>query len=461
MSRFDYDLFVIGGGSGGVRAARVAAGHGARVALAEENKVGGTCVLRGCVPKKLFAHAAHFSEALEDSVGFGWRTEGVSFDWPTLVRNVTADTEWLSTVYIRNLQKSGVEIHNTRAVIEDANHVRLVADGRVVSTRFILVATGGSPKIDAGVAGVDHTIVSDDVFRMARLPKRILIVGAGFVGIEFAGIFSALGVETTVLYRGAEILRGFDHDVRKAVHAGMEARGVTIITGDHLAAVEKSPAGLVGVTRTGRRLDADAVLMAIGRTPNVLGFGLTEAGAALDGRGAVVVDPFSQTTVPGIYAVGDVTNRLCLTPVAIREGEAVADTLFGGRAVALDYTYVPEAVFSTPEVGSVGLTEDAAKGRFPALDIYRTSFKPLPNRVAGREDRMMMKLVVDGTTDRVLGCHIVGPNASELIQMVAIAVRMGATKADFDQTVALHPTMAEELVTMRKPAEQFRRQAAE
>jgi glutathione reductase (NADPH) len=461
MTRYDYDLFVIGGGSGGVRAARVAAEHGARVALAEENKVGGTCVLRGCVPKKLFAHAAHFAEALEDAVGFGWTAEGVRFDWPTLVRNVTADTEWLSGVYIRNLAKSGAELFRSRAIVEDAHTLRLVTDDRRVTARYILVATGGAPRLDPGVPGTEHAIVSDDVFSLASLPKRMLIVGAGFVGIEFAGIFAALGTETTVLYRGEEILRGFDLDIRKTVRAGMERRGVTILTGDTVTSIEQAAGGLVGVTRIGKRLPADKILFAIGRTPNTQGFGLVEAGVVLDQSGAVTVDEFSQTSVENIYAVGDVTNRLCLTPVAIREGEAVAETLFGGRPMAVDYENVPEAVFSQPEVGTVGLSEDVARARFPALDIYRATFKPLENRVAGRDERMMMKLVVDGATDRVLGCHIVGTDASELVQMAAVAVRMGATKADFDRTVALHPTAAEELLTMRKPVERYRREAAE
>ena len=460
MSRFDYDLVVIGAGSGGVRAARVAAEHGARVAIAEEDKVGGTCVLRGCVPKKLFAYSAHFAEALEDSVGFGWTTEGVRFDWPTLVRNVTADTEWLSGVYIRNLEKSGAELIRSRAVIEDPHRVRFLADGRSVSTRYVLVATGGAPKLDLTVPGAEHAITSDEIFHLERLPKRMLIIGGSFIAIEFAGIFSAFGVDTTVLYRGAEILRGFDLDVRKMVHAGMESRGVTVVTRDTIASVEKTPKGLIAITRTEARYEADQIFLAIGRTPNITGLGLEGVGVRID-EGAIAVDRFSRTNVESIYAIGDVTNRLCLTPVAIREGEAVADTLFTGRPTAVDYEGVPEAVFSQPEVGVVGLTEDVAKTRYPALDIYRATFKPLQNRVAGREERMLMKLVVDGNNDRLLGCHIVGPNASELVQVVAVALRMGATKADFDRTVALHPTTAEELVTMRKPVERYRREAAE
>jgi glutathione reductase (NADPH) len=461
MTGFDYDLFVIGGGSGGVRAARVAAEHGAKVAIAEEDKVGGTCVLRGCVPKKLFAHSAHFAEALEDSVGFGWSVEGVRFDWPTLVRNVTADTDYLSSIYIRNLDRSGAELIRSRAVIEDAHTIRLESENRAVTARYILVATGGSPKLDSAVPGHEHGIVSDDIFTMPVLPKRVLIVGAGFVGIEFAGIFAALGTETTVIHRGDEILRGFDMDIRRSVHAGMERRGISIIMGDTVASIERTPGGLVATARSGRKLNADAILFAIGRTPNSGGFGLPEAGVALDANGAVVVDRFSRTSTGSIYAIGDVTNRLCLTPVAIREGEAVADTLFGGRPVAVDYRNVPEAVFSQPEAATVGLTEEVAKATFPAVDIYKAVFKPLANRVARRDERMMMKLVVDGSTDRVIGCHIVGDHASELVQVAAIAVRMGATKADFDQTVALHPTAAEELVTMRKPAERYRREAAE
>jgi glutathione reductase (NADPH) len=459
--QYDYDLFVIGGGSGGVRAARIAAEHGARVALAEEDKVGGTCVLRGCVPKKLIHHAAHFAEELEDSIGFGWTTKGVAFDWATMLRNVIADTEYLSGIYIRNLERSGAELIHARALIEGPNQVRILADDRVVTARYILIATGARPFMDETVRGIEHAICSDDVFRLERLPRRLVIAGGGYIAIELASILAAFAVDVTIVHRGQEILRGFDHDVRAHVHAAMERRGITIVTNDRLAGIEKRANGFSVKTHGGRELDADLVLFAIGRRPNTKGLGLEKAGVKLDALGEVVVDAMSRSNVDNIFAIGDVTHRLQLTPIAIREGQAVAENLFGGHATMVDYTNVPTAVFSLPEVGTVGLTEEDAKMLLPSVDIYRATFKPLENRVAGRDERMMMKLVVDGDDNRVVGCHLVGPSASEIAQMAAIPVKMGATKADFDRTVALHPTLAEELVTMHKPTERHRRQAAE
>ncbi len=461
MSQYDYDFFVIGAGSGGVRAARLAAQYGARVAIAEADKVGGTCVVRGCVPKKLFVHSAHFAEALEDAVGFGWTAEGVRFDWPTLRDNVAADVGWLSGVYVRNLEKSGAELIRSRAVIEDPHHVRLVSDGRVVSARYLLVATGGHPTVDRTIPGIERAITSDDVFHLERLPERILIVGGGYIAVEFAGIFNGFGVATTILYRGGEILRGFDGDIRNSIHAGMEHRGIAVACGDTLLSIEANGEALVALSRRGRRFEVDQVLIATGRLPNSGGFGLAEAGVNLGHNGCVEVDAFSRSNVDSIYAVGDVTDRVKLTPVAIREGAAVAETLFGGRPTKVDYEHVPSAVFAQPEGGTVGLTEEAAIARHPAVDIYRATFKPLYHRVARRDERMMVKLVVDGDTDRVVGFHAVGPGAGEMAQLVAIAVRMGATKADFDATIAVHPTQGEEIVTMRKPVERHRREPAE
>jgi glutathione reductase (NADPH) len=458
---YDYDLFVIGAGSAGVRAARMAAELGKRVGVAEEDRVGGTCVLRGCVPKKLFVHSAHYAEAFEDAVGFGWRVDGLRFDWPTLVTNVAGDTAWLSGIYIRNLEKAGAEIINSRAVLEDAHTIRLLAENKTVTAGTILIATGGAPRRDLGIPGSDHAITSDEFFNLERLPKRVVIVGGSYIAVEIASIFAAFGTETTILHRGAQILRGFDDEVRKTLSAGMERRGITVLTGEQLAAIEKTGSGLMAVTKSDIRLPADQVLLAIGRNPNTTGLGLDAAGVKLDPTGAVAVDAYSRTSVPNIYAVGDVTNRLQFTPVAIREGAAFVRTVFENRPTAVDYESVPVAVFSNPEVGSVGLTEELARARHPSLDIYRTTFKPLPNRVGGRDERMFMKLVVDGDTDQVLGCHFVGPQASELVQLVAIAVKMGATKADFDATTALHPTLAEEIVTMARPAERIRREAAE
>ncbi len=430
--------------------------HGARVGIAEDDKVGGTCVIRGCVPKKLFVHAAHFADELEDSIGFGWTTTGVKFDWPTLRDNVTADTDWLSGIYIRNLERSGAELIHSRAVLEDAHTVRLLGENRSVTARYILIATGSRPIVDRTIPGYEHAIVSDDVFHLERLPRRMVIVGGGYVALEFAAIFNAFAVETTVVHRGADILRGFDADIRKAVHAALQHRGVEVACGDTIARIERGEAGLRATTHRGREFEADQVLFAIGRVSNTVGLGLENAGVATGADGRVEVDRFSRSSVENIYAVGDVTNRVQLTPVAIREGEAVADTLFGGRPTAVDHANIPTAVFTEPEVGTVGLTEEAAKAAHDAVDIYKANFKPLHHRVAGRDERMLLKLVVDGNTDRVLGFHGVGVGTAEMAQLVAVALKMGATKADFDSTIALHPTQSEELVTMRSPVERYR-----
>ena len=460
-SSYDYDLFVIGGGSAGVRAARRAGELGKRVGLAEEDRVGGTCVLRGCVPKKLFVHAAHYADLFEDSVGFGWRAEALHFDWPTLVSNVQGDVSWLSGVYIRNLEKAGVEIIHSRAVLKDAHTIALLADNRTVTAGTILISTGGEPRRDLPVPGVEHTITSNEFFSRPRLPKRVVVVGGGYVAVEISSIFAALGVATTLLHRGHEILRGFDAEARQELHAGMERRGITIQCSEEVRSITKTANGLDVLTKSGAHIGADEVLVAIGRSPNTKGLGLEAAGVKVDKAGAVVVDKYSQTSAKNIYAVGDVTNRLQFTPIAIREGAAFVQTVFGGEPTAVDYDNTPVAVFGTPEVGSVGYTEEAARAEFGSLDIYRAHVKPLPNRVAGRDERMLIKLIVDADTDRVLGCHLVGPNAGELVQLVAIAIRMGATKADFDATTALHPTLAEEIVTLSGPAERIRREAAE
>ena len=460
MSAFDYDLFVIGAGSGGVRAARVAAEHGARVAIAEEDKVGGTCVIRGCVPKKLLVHGSQFAESFEDSVGFGWSVDNLRFDWPTLRDNVAADVTWLSGMYIRNLERSGAELHRTRAVIEDVHRIRLVREDRAVSAKHILIATGGVPYIDRSLPGIEHAITSNEAFHLETLPKRIVIVGGGYIAVEFAGVFNALGVDTTLVYRGERILRGFDEDIRKTVQAAMERRGVTIVCGESITGIEKHRSGLVALGG-GERYEADQILYATGRSPNSRGLGLETVGVALDDAGAVVVDGNSRTSTGTIYAVGDVTNRMRLTPIAIREGSAVAENLFAGKSTTVDYTNVPTAVFSQPEAGTVGLTEAEAVAAHPNVDVYRATFKPLQNRVAQRDERMLVKLVVDADSDRVLGFHAVGPHAAELAQLVGIAVKMKATKADFDGTVALHPTVAEEIVTMKTPAERHRRGRAD
>jgi glutathione reductase (NADPH) len=421
-------------------------------------------VLRGCVPKKLFVNAARYADAFEDSVGFGWRVDNLSFDWPTLADNVEADVTWLSGIYIRNLEKAGAEIVHGHARLKDAHTVAVDGD-RELTAAWILIATGGHPRRDMGegasVPGLSHAITSNEFFHLPRLPKRVLIVGGGYVAVEIASIFAGLAVEVTLLHRSADILRGFDVEMRRALRAGLEARGVGFRTGDQLAAIEKTGTGLTATTRAGVVFKVDEVLLAVGRDPNTSGLGLEALGVKLDAAGAIAVDSYSRSSVANIYAIGDVTNRLQFTPVAIREGAAFVETVFGNNPTAVDYENVPVAVFGTPELGSVGLTEEAARRLYPALDIYRSVFKPLQNRVAGRDERMTIKLIVDGDTDRVLGCHIVGPNAGELVQLVAIAVRLRATKADFDATMALHPTLAEEIVTMGVPAERVRREAAE
>lgn len=456
MPDFDVDLFVIGAGSGGVRAGRVAAGHGARVMVAEEYRVGGTCVIRGCVPKKLFVYAARFSEAFEDAIGFGWTPGEATFDWPALVAAKDREIDRLNGIYIRNLERSGAAILPMRATIEGPHAVRL-ADGRAVTAGHILVATGSSPFIDPALPGRELAITSNEAFHLPRLPERIVIVGGGFIAVEFAGIFNGLGVETTVLHRGEALLRGFDADLRRMLGQEMEKKGVRVILGDQPAAITGSPGELTLATRGGLALPAGEVMIATGRRPNTAGLGLGETGVAVDEVGAVVVDEWSQSTVPSIYAVGDVTNRVNLTPVAIREGHAFADTVFGGKAVAVDHGCVPEAVFSQPEIGTVGMTEEKALAAFSAVDIYRATFTPMKHTLSGRDEKTMMKLVVDAEGDRVLGCHILGPDAAEMAQLVAIALKMRATKADFDATMALHPTAAEELVTMREPSIRHRR----
>lgn len=461
MPTYDYDLFVIGGGSGGVRAGRLAGQRGKRVALAEEDSLGGTCVLRGCVPKKLFVQASHYPEMFEDAVGFGWRVEGLHFDWATLKNNVQGDVSWLSSLYLRNLEKAGVEIVRSRAVLAGPHEVHLLAENRTVTAETILIATGGKPRRDLDIPGVEHTITSNEFFHLEEQPRSVLVVGAGFIAIELASIFAGLGTETTVIHRGRQILRGFDGELRNFLCSAIERRGVRVMTEEQLSAIEGEPGSLLACTHSGAQFRVDQVLLAVGRVPNTDGLGLDKAGVTTDARGAIVVDEFSQTDVPGIYAIGDVTDRLQFTPVAIREGVAFDATVFGGRPSKVDYTNVPQAVFSTPELGTVGLTEEEARDNFPSLDIYKSTFKPLPNRVAGRDERMFMKLIADADTGRILGVHLAGPDAGEMAQLMAIAVRMGATKADLDATMALHPTLAEELVTMGAPAETIRRQAAE
>ena len=461
MSDFDTDLFVIGGGSGGVRAARIAANYGARVMLAEEYRVGGTCVIRGCVPKKLLVYASRFAHTFEEAEGYGWTIGEPAFDWATLIANKDKEITRLEAAYTANLTRSKVEIVKSRAVLDDAHTVRLLADGKRVRARHILIATGGWPAMGHGIAGIEHVISSNEAFHLAELPQRILIQGGGYIAVEFACIFAGLGSDVALVYRGENILRGFDDDVRAHLRHEMERRGIKIITKRIVEAVEKVDHGLCVELSDHEDIVVDKVMFATGRRPNVAGLGLEVAGVRLDAKGAIAVDDYSRTNVPHIYAVGDVTDRIALTPVAIREGHAFADTVFGGKPTKVDHTNVPTAVFSDPEIGVIGLTETQAREHYHRVDIYKTTFRPMKTVFVGSEARTLMKIIVDGASDRVLGCHIAGPDSAEMIQVLGIAIKMGATKADFDATMALHPTASEELVTMRTVTETHVRQAAE
>lgn len=446
---FDFDLFVIGGGSGGVRAARIAASEGgAKVGLAEESRMGGTCVIRGCVPKKLMVYAGAFPAQIEDARAYGWDVRAGAFDWPRFRSQLEAELTRLETAYRGTLANAGVQVFDTRATVSGAHQVQL-ADGRHISAKHILIATGGRPFVP-DIAGAELAVTSNEMFHLPNLPKRALVVGGGYIACEFASLLHGLGVQVTLAYRGNAILRGFDSEARDHLAAAMAARGIDIRLNADITALTRGQDGIEAALKSGSSLAADLVLYATGRIPNVAGLGLDALGVPLGTRGQIVVDDYSQTAVPSIFAVGDVTDRINLTPVAIREGHAFADTVFRGIPTKADHTTVASAVFTTPELGSVGLTEEqaAALGR---VDVYTASFRPMKTLFAGRNDRMLMKLIVDSVSQRVLGCHIVGEGAGEMIQLAAIAVKMGATKADFDATVAVHPTVAEELVTMRKP----------
>ncbi len=461
MADYDFDLFVIGAGSGGVRAARIAAGFGARVAIAEEYRIGGTCVIRGCVPKKLLVYASRFPDEFEEAAGFGWTVPETRFDWATLIANKDREIDRLEGIYRRNLEASGVEIFKTRASVLGPNAVHLAGQRREVTAKYILIATGGHPNYDRALPGIEHVITSNEAFHLDTLPDRVVVAGGGYIAVEFAGIFNGLGAETTLIYRGEEILRGFDDDLRAKLHADMAARGITVITQDTFTRIEETDGGLIGHTRQGRSLEADKIMFAIGRGPNIEGLGLAEAGVKLGWNGHVVVDEYSRTSVPSIYAVGDVTDRVALTPVAIREGHAFAETVFNDNPIAIDHTTIPTAVFSTPEIGTVGLSEAEAREQCRAVDIYLSEFRPMKLTLTDATEKMLMKLIVDAETDRVVGCHLMGPDSGELIQVIGILVKIGATKAQFDSTVAVHPSAAEELVTMRTPTRQWVAEAAE
>lgn len=445
---FDYDLFVIGGGSGGVRAARVASGeYGAKVGLAEESRMGGTCVIRGCVPKKLMVFASAFPEAIAEARAYGWDVTGGAFDWTAFRTRLESELDRLEGAYRNTLKNAGVFVHDERAQIVDAHRVRL-ASGQEFSAKHILVATGGRPFVP-DFPGADLAVTSNEMFHLPTLPKRALVVGGGYIASEFACILNGLGVKVSQYYRGAQILRGFDDEARGHVANAMAAQGVDIHCGTDVMRLEKTDSGIRAVATDGSEREFDLVLYATGRRPNTSGLGLDTLGLSLGRNGEIPVDAYSQTAVPSIFAVGDVTGRINLTPVAIREGHAFADTVFGARPTTFDHQLVASAVFTQPEMGSVGPSEEAARAQEP-IEVYSTAFRPMKTAFLGKQDRVLMKLIVSQATRRVLGCHIVAPEAGEMIQLAAIAIRMGATKEDFDATCAVHPTMAEELVTMRK-----------
>jgi len=449
VAAYDYDLFVIGAGSGGVRAARLASELGQRVGIAEEYRIGGTCVIRGCVPKKLLVYGSRYGAEIEDARGFGWTCDGVRFDWSTLIHNVHREVDRLNGAYTRTLENADVDRFLTRATIEDPHTVKLVDRDEPISAKYILVATGSHPAMPE-VPGKEHLISSNECFQLEALPDSIVIIGAGYIGMEFATIFAGLGVAVTVLYRGDQVLRGFDIDLRDGVADAMRDRGVDLRMDCNVASIEKEGSGYRVMLKEGGSVPATLVMAATGRLPNTRGLGLQRAGVALGWNGHVVVDDFSKSSVDNIYAVGDVTDRMNLTPVAIREGTAFVQTVFEGQPTAVDYTFVPTAVFSEPEIGTVGLTEEHAREMYRAIDIYKSSFRPMRATISGRDEKMLMKLVVDAETGKVLGCHLLGSDAAEIAQMAAIALKLDVTKAQLDGTMALHPSIAEEFVTMRQ-----------
>ena len=446
---YDLDLFVMGAGSGGVRAARIAAGFGAKVAVAEEYLVGGTCVVRGCIPKKLFVYAAQFGEEFSLAESFGWKAPGPAFDWSKLIANKDREINRLVALYEETLGKAGVKINRGKAILKDGHTVEL-ADGSTISAETILISTGGAP-FRPDIPGIEYAITSNEAFHIEALPKRILIVGAGYIAAEFAGIFHGLGSEVTLSYRRDKVLRGFDEDLRDHLTAEMQKKGIGFRFETNITAIEKSKDGLVVILDKGDAAHVDEVMFATGRLPNTKGIGLKEAGIELAVNGAVIVDEYSRTNIPNIYAVGDVTDRKALTPVAIKEGHAFALTVYGGNPVSPEHDNVPSAVFSQPPIGTVGLTEAEARSALASVDVYRSEFRPLKFTLGGSDERALIKLIVERESDRVVGAHMIGPDAAEIIQGIGIAVRNGLTKAQFDRTLAIHPSSAEEFVLMGTP----------
>ena len=449
MAEYDYDLFVIGAGSGGVRAARLASEAGARVGIAEEYRVGGTCVIRGCVPKKLLVYGSRYGAEIEDAKAFGWTCDGVRFDWPTLIHNVRLEVDRLNGLYTRALENSGVDRFLTRATVAGPHEIKILDRDETISAKYILVATGAHPAMPE-VSGREHLISSNECFQLEALPESIVIIGAGYIGMEFASIFVGLGVSVTVLYRGDQVLRGFDMDLRDGVAEAMRDRGIDFRMNTQVASINKDGDGYRVALKDGSTISASLVMAATGRVPNTTGLGLQQAGVELGWNGHVVVDEYSKSTVDSIYAVGDVTDRKNLTPVAIREGIAFVETVFKDKPDTMDYDFIPTAVFTEPEIGTVGLSEEEAREKYRAVDIYKSSFRPMRATISGRDEKMLIKLVIDAESDKVLGVHLLGPDAAEIVQMAAISLRLGVTKAQLDGTMALHPSIAEEIVTMRQ-----------
>ncbi len=447
MPRYDFDMFTIGAGSGGVASSRRAGSYGARVAICEELRVGGTCVLRGCVPKKLLVYGSQFAESFADAAGFGWTVVSPSFDWPALIAAKDKEIGRLSQIYINMLKNSGVEIIDGHAVLVDPHTVEVA--GRSYTAENILIATGSWPETPQ-IPGIEHVISSNEALDLEELPRRIVIVGGGYIAVEFAGIFNGLGSEVVELIRRPELLYGFDDDIRVALGQEMRGRGVDIRGRTQVARIDKVASGYIVTTTAGDKIQTDLVMYATGRRPNTKAMGLKEVGVEINEVGAVVVDEWQRSSVTNIYAIGDVTDRINLTPVAIAEGRTLAETLFNDNPTKMDHANVPSAVFSQPPIGAVGLTEERARREYGEVDIYTARFKPMKNTLSGREERTLMKLVVDARSDRVLGCHMLGPDAPEIIQGLAVAVKCGATKRQFDQTVGIHPSAAEEFVTMRE-----------
>lgn len=445
---FDYDLFVIGGGSGGVRAARLASQGGAKVAVAEEYRYGGTCVIRGCVPKKLFVYASRFAGEFEDARGFGWDVEPSGFDWTKLVAAKDKEISRLSQIYLTNLEKAGVTAFEDRAVVIGPNEVKLVNEDRTITAKTILIAVGGTP-FKPDFEGAEFGITSNEAFDLEALPSHVTVIGGGYIAVEFASIFNGLGPKTTLAYRGPSVLRGFDDDLRSGLTEAMTARGVDVRLNAAPQKIEKTDDGLLLHFEDGSSLETGLVMFATGRVPLTQGLGLETAGVKLGRNGKIEVDEYSQTSVSSIYAVGDVTDRVNLTPIAIREGAAFVETVFKDNPTKVDHSQIPTAVFSQPEVGTVGLTEGQALEQYEAIDVYKSQFNPMRNTISGRVERTLMKIIVDQASQKVLGVHILGPDSGEMTQALGITLKMGATKADFDATVALHPSAAEELVTMK------------